>query len=55
MLKMIYIYIYNAEEENPSQIRVTWRINNPRYGIGIKKEYQKDELVKNKSSIKKNV
>ena len=28
---------YNTEEENSSQLRVTWKTNNPRYRIEIKK------------------
>jgi len=37
---------YSDKEENPSQLGVTWQTNNPWYEIEIKKEYQKDDLVK---------
>jgi hypothetical protein len=34
--------IYNVEQENPSQLGLTWQTQNPRYETKIKKkEFQK--------------
>jgi hypothetical protein len=47
---------YNVEEENSSQLELTWRIYNPWHEMKIKKnEFQKNDLPKNQKFNKKNI
>jgi hypothetical protein len=47
--------IYNVEQENPSQLGLTWQTQNPRYETKIKKKknFKSRTWQKNWSSIKK--